>query len=66
MSLSIHSLFTIKTATKITYIYKIILYICYHENNVPFQLSPQWHNGFVTTHALGHMMYGIIYVYIYI
>ena len=66
MSLSIHSLFTIKTATKITYIYKIILYICYHENNVPSQLSPQWHNGFVTTHALGHMMYGIIYVYIYI
>ena len=24
------------------------------------------HNGFVTTHALGHMMYGYIYIYIYI
>ena len=22
------------------------------------------HNGFVTTHALGHMMYGYIYIYI--
>ena len=25
------------------------------------------HNGFVATHALGHMMYGLIYIiYIYI
>ena len=24
------------------------------------------HNSFVATHALGHMMYGCIYVYIYI
>ena len=24
------------------------------------------HNGFVATHALGHMMYGDIYTYIYI
>ena len=23
------------------------------------------HNGFVATHALGHMMYGFIYIYIY-
>ena len=22
------------------------------------------HNGFVATHALGHMMYGYIYIYI--
>ena len=28
---------------------------------------PGYHyNGFVTTHALGHMMYGYIYIYIYI
>ena len=24
------------------------------------------HNGFVATHALGHMMYRFIYIYIYI
>ena len=23
------------------------------------------HNGFVATHALGHMMYGYLYIYIY-
>ena len=23
------------------------------------------HNGFVATHALGHMMYGYVYIYIY-
>ena len=23
------------------------------------------HNGFVATHALGHMMYGFVYIYIY-
>ena len=36
------------------YIY-IYIYICNHENNVPSRLH---HNGFVATHALGHMMYG--------
>ena len=34
--------------------------ICNHKNNVPSRLPPHWvcsnHNGFVATHALGHMM----------
>ena len=35
----------------------IYIYICNHENNVPFWLSPQC---FVATHALRHMMYTAI------
>ena len=36
------------------YVY-IYIYICNHENNV---CPPGYHhNGFVATHALGHMMY---------
>ena len=31
-----------------------ILYICYHENNVPPRLSPQWLCGNTCTWALGH------------
>ena len=34
---------------------KLVIYIYYHENNVPSRLS---HHGFVATHALGRMMYG--------
>ena len=36
------------------YIYIYVIYICNRENNVP---SPGYHhNGFVATHAIGHMM----------
>ena len=34
-----------------------MVYGVYHENNVP---PGYHHNGFVATHALGHMMYGYI------
>ena len=34
----------------------VYIYICYHENNVPSWLSPQWLCG--NSHAFGHMMYG--------
>ena len=34
------------------------IYICNYENNVP--PPPGYHcNGFVATHALGHMMYSL-------
>ena len=36
------------------YLYIYNIYICYHENNMP---SGYHHNGFVATHALGHMVY---------
>ena len=36
------------------YIY-IYIYICYHENPPGYH-----HNGFVATHALGHMMHMLI------
>ena len=38
------------------YVYVICnhIYICNHENNVPPSYQ---HNGFMATHALGHIMY---------
>ena len=33
----------------------VYIYICYYEKNASSQYH---HNGFVATHALGHMMYG--------
>ena len=32
-----------------------IVFMCYHENNVPFDY---YHNDFVATYALGHITYG--------
>ena len=46
--------------------FDIYIYICYHVNNVPSRLSPQCHhNGFVASHALGHMMQMMHMIYIY-
>ena len=45
-----------------TYVYMYLyIYIYNHENNVP---PGYHHNGFMATHAFGHMMYGYIYIYI--
>ena len=38
----------------------LYIYIYNHENNVP---PGYHHNGFMATHAFGHMMYGYIYIY---
>ena len=46
----------------IIYIY-IYIYICNRENNVPSR-SGYHHNGFVATHAIGHMMCGLYIIII--
>ena len=41
--------------------------MCYHENNVPSRLSPQWLCGNSCTWAHDvHDIYCVIYIYIYI
>ena len=39
----------------------VCMCVCNHGNNVPFRLSPQWICG--NSHALGHMMYGLLVAY---
>ena len=50
----------------IQYIIYIYVCVCYHENNVPSQLSPQWLCSNSCTWAHDVPLYIYIYIYIYI